>query len=317
MEQKKRPHSQQDSEIAHLVNEDIKTFRDKKRIRRVVIKKIPGGKANPLIKTIEKIKIDVPDSFPPLHTTALAVGSCNSGKTNWIYNLVHYYMLHGSFTRIMLLSPTADNNKADFLNIQESDQYKGKRVLEQGIECVREIEEKVKEEAELYEAYEEYKAAWDAWINGIESIYQQNMLEKNQYAPPKYMKRPSICLIMDDLSHTKIFSTSRENSFINMLLRHRHIYGIGLSIFMAVQNFNTGVPKILRQNIKQFFLWKTHDSTQLKSIYEQVAQGCNEEEFYTAFEEATSEKHGFLTVDLNSNTDSVFRKNFDEELSFV
>ena len=72
----------------------------------------------------------------------------------------------------------------------------------------------------------------------------------------------------------------------------------------------------MRQNIKQFYLWKTHDSTQLKSIFEQVAQGCSEEEFYKAFHFATKVKHEVLTVDLDSETGSVFRKNFNEEILF-
>lgn len=44
------------------------------------VKPIPGARKNTLIKTIEKINIDVPPGFFHLHTTGVFVGSCNSGE---------------------------------------------------------------------------------------------------------------------------------------------------------------------------------------------------------------------------------------------
>lgn len=240
-----------------------------------------------------------------------------SGKTNFMINLASWYQRHGSFNRIVIMSPTYDNNQAfEELVVDRNDVYSGSRVLKQGVECVGEIEQKIKKAGQDYKNYEEYVDAYVAWLKGKASMAQEAMVKNNLEQEPEYIPRPSILLIMDDLSHTGVFSVRRQNDFINMLLRHRHVHDIGLSIFMAVQNFNTGVPKIIRQNCKQFFLWKTHDSTQLETIYEQVAQGCTKEEFLQAFHEATKEPHNFLTVDLNSSTGSVFRKNFDEELSF-
>jgi hypothetical protein len=291
----------------------------KARARPMQIKKIPGGKKNPLIKTIEKIKIDVPEGCPNLHTTAVFVGSCNSGKTNWMLNLAKEYCDFKCFNRIFVLSPTYENNHDAFkiLPIHPDDVYSGRTVLNHGVECVLEIENKMKKAAKEYEEYEEYCKAYEAWEQGTETMHQDTLLKNNYYAAPVFMPRPSVLMLMDDLSNTSVYSRSTKNGFINLLLRHRHVYEIGLTIFMCVQNFNTGVPKILRQNIKQFFLWKTHDSTQLKAIYEQVAQGCTEEEFYEAFEAATREPHDFLTVDLASKTGSVFRRNFDEEILFL
>lgn len=295
---------------------------DKKTVkstsRPMVVKKIKGSLDNPLIKTIEKIKIKVPEGCPSLHTTAVFVGSCNSGKTNWMLNLAKKYEDFGSFNRIFVLSPTYDNNKSfDILHIEPEDVYSGKRVLDNGVECVCEVEDKIKKLAEEYAEYEIYVKAYQAWINGVATMRQQAIVERRLYAEPEYMPMPRVLLLMDDLSHTKVFSVAKDNKFINLLLRHRHIYGIGLTIFAAVQNFTTGLPKILRQNIKQFYLWKTHDSTQLKCIYEQVAQGCSEIEFYQAFDIATREPHSFLTVDLDSKSESVFRSNFDREIVFI
>lgn len=294
-----------------------KTSKGSKPYRKLRLQHIPGANRNELIKTIEKIKIDIPEGLFKLHTTAVFVGSCNSGKTNALINLSSEYQKFGSFNRIFVMSPTYENNLAfQKLDVDPEDVYGGTRVLKDGIGCVTEVEQKVKKAGEDYKKHEVYVESYRAWIRGKATLAQETLLRNNLFEEPEFVPRPSILLIMDDLSHTGVFSVSRQNDFINLLLRHRHVHDIGLSIFMAVQNFTTGIPKILRQNCKQFFLWKTHDTTQLESIYEQVAQGCTKEEFYQAFSEATKEDHSFLTVDLNSSTGSIFRKNFDELMIF-
>lgn len=286
-------------------------------VKSIRFENIHGANRNELIKTIEKIKIPVPPGSFKLHTTSAFIGSCNSGKTNAMINLAEEYQKFGSFNRIIIMSPTYYNNEAfQRLEVARGDVYSGSTVLKNGIGCVTEVEMKVKKAGEDYKDYEIYKEAYIAHLRGKANLNQMTLLENNLFEPPDFIPRPSILLIMDDLSHTGVFSVSKKNDFINLLLRHRHAHDIGLSIFMAVQNFNTGIPKILRQNCKQFFIWKTHDTTQADSIYEQVACGCTKEEFTTAFEEATKEPHNFLTVDLNSSAGSVFRKNFHEQILF-
>ena len=126
------------------------------------------------------------------------------------------------------------------------------------------------------------------------------------------LPRPAPLLIIDDMSHSDIYTPSKKNPFINLCLRHRHLFKVGLSIFMLVQNFKTGVPKCLRQNIQQFFLWPTHDMTQLDSMYEEFANLCTREEFVDMFKRATAERHCFMSIDLNASEPLLrFRKNFD------
>ncbi len=287
----------------------------KRRLKRRII---PGADPNELIECIEKIKIPIPDWAFRLHTTSVFVAPCDSGKTNAVIRLAHAYQEHGSFNRIIVCSPTFESNEAfKLLHIRQEDIYSGNRVLKDGVGCVQEIEQKIKALAAEYTKYEQYVLAYRAWLRGEANANQETLLANNSFEEPEYIERPRILLILDDLSHTGIFSVSRANDFNNLLLRHRHVFGLGLSIFICVQTFTTGVPKHLRQNINQFFLWKTHDATQLKSIYEQVAQGCKKEEFLQAFAYATEIPHHFLTVDRRSKEHSVFRKNFNEELSFV
>ena len=84
---------------------------------------------------------------------------------------------------------------------------------------------------------------------------------------------------------------------------------------MLVQNYKTGIPKCLRQNVQQYFIWSTHDMSQLESMYEEFANICTLDQFLAVFREATKEKHDFLSIDLNAKDESQrFRKNFDTAL---
>lgn len=291
-----------------------KASRNEKKVH-VLLRPIPGANQNPLIKTIEKIKIPIPPGGFRMHTTMAFVGSCNSGKTNAMINLAEELQQYGSVNRIFIMSPTYESNAAwQNLKTHPQDVFTGTKVLKQGVECVRVVEETIKKLGKEYKDYEEYVQAYRACQQGTENYRQKSLVKNNGYQEPVFIERPRVLLILDDLSHTEIFSSARSNDFNNMLLRHRHVYDIGLTIMMAVQTFTTGIPKALRQNVKQFFLWRTHDTTQLTSIYEQVAQGCTKDEFFEAFRVATEVDHQFLTVDLNATGSSVFRKNFNEEL---
>jgi hypothetical protein len=82
---------------------------------------------------------------------------------------------------------------------------------------------------------------------------------------------------------------------------------------MLVQTFKTGIPKCLRQNIQQFFLWPTHDMSQLDSMYEEFANLCSYDDFVSMFQRCTAERHNFMTIDLNAREPLLsFRKCFDE-----
>lgn len=289
----------------------------KKAARPMSVRKIHGACANELIKKIEKVKIETPIGAPKMHATCAFIGSCNSGKTNAMINLAKTLEEYGSVNRIIVMSPTFEANEAfDEITVDKKDVYGGEHVLNNTIACVQDVEHKVKMAAKEWDAHLAYIEAWKAFADGSATMSQTNLLSNNLFKEPEEMDRPRFLLILDDLSHTGIYSKKSANKFNNMLLRHRHVYGLGLTIFMAVQNFTTGIPKVLRQNISQFYLWGTHDNTQLEAIYEQVAGGVSKEDFYAAFHYATAEPHHFLTVDLNSSGLSYLRKDFNEEIIF-
>ena len=137
------------------------------------------------------------------------------------------------------------------------------------------------------------------------------------FIPPYSMRHPTPCLFIDDMSHSDIYSTGRSNPLVNLSLRHRHLGGpgFGITIYFAVQTFKTGVPKALRTNCQQFFIFQGSDIGVLENMYEEFGGLCSKEVFFALYEKAVGEQrpsHDFLTVDKNAQSpEMTFRKNFD------
>jgi hypothetical protein len=179
----------------------------------------------------------------------------------------------------------------------------------------------VKEMVVEYNKYEKVAILFRKWRRFMRGdgpplkLNEYNLLENLGFKEPEKVPRPAPLLIIDDMSHSDLYTPSKKNGFINLCLRHRHLFQVGLSIFMLVQTFKTGIPKCLRQNIQQFFLWPTHDMSQLESMYEEFANMCTKEEFLDMFRRATEGKHNFMTIDMNARDPLLrFRKNFDSML---
>lgn len=279
------------------------------------MERIPQGLRNHPVKH-KKIKqpYSPPELFK-LHTLCAFIGHRGSGKTHAIVNLAERYLNEGSFTRVFVISPTYESNPVfHVLHIDDKDVYTNPH---NSIPAIEEILQKTKQDSDDFDDYEEYMKAYRKWKQGYKlTADEEVMLENNSFQkPPEIIPRPSPLIIIDDMSHSDIYSTSRQNPFINLCLRHRHInHGKGCSIFMAAQTFKSGIPLALRQNIQQYFIWPTHDQGQLEGIYHEVANLVDEETFMKLYHEATKDPHSFLTIDTNNAPNKQFRKNFDISL---
>lgn len=267
----------------------------------------------------EKVKAEllpvpeVPDGLFKLHTLAAFIGCRGSGKTNACVLLAQRYIDEGVFNRIFIISPTYESNpQFEALKPDPNDVYMS---IHGAIEDLTEILEKVKEDVDDHERREEYRAAYARWRQNAATMKDMNLLEANEFRKPPNIPKPCPLLIIDDMSHSPLYQPSQKNPFINLCLRHRHLHRVGITIFMMVQTFTTGIPKCLRQNVQQYFLWPTRDMSQLEAMYHEFANICSFEQFLSVFKEATAAPHSFLTIDLNP-TDEMqrFRQNFDRVL---
>lgn len=255
----------------------------------------------------------VPDGLFKLHTLAAFIGCRGSGKTNACVLLAQRYFDEGVFNRVFVISPTYESNpQFEALKPDPMDVYKS---ITNAISDLDDILVKVKQDVEDHEKREEYKAVFHRWIRKKATMRDMNILEINEFKKPVNIPKPCPLLIIDDMSHSPLYQPSKKNPFINLCLRHRHLHRVGITIYMLVQNFMSGIPKCLRQNVQQYYLWPTHDMTQLESMYHEFANICTYDQFLEVFREATNTPHSFLTIDLNASDESQrFRKNFDTAL---
>lgn len=276
------------------------------------ITKAPKNEAIPVRKVLSP---PFPQELFKLHTLAAFFGPRGSGKTNGAVLLAKKYLDYGSFSRIYVISPTYESNPVfEVLQADPQDVYTDLGAI---LASITDIVQKIEMEAEMYKKEVAYAELWLKWAKSKTLLPNEVlMLAKEDYREPSIPPRPFPLIIIDDCSHSQIYSTSRTNPFINLCLRHRHIggEGFGCTIFMLVQNFKTGVPKPIRQNLQQFFIWRTADRSQLEAMWEEFANLTDLHSFSSLYHSAVdSDKHSFLTVDMNPINEHLghFRRNFD------
>jgi len=282
---------------------------------------IPGGLRNVAVDVgVDKVVPSHPPELFPLHTCAAFLGQCGSGKTNAMILEARRYLDHGSFNRVFVMSPTYDTNTA-FLSLPEvrnEDVYRDHIAVQTSVgDIMQAIKESVKEWKSylLIKDVMERKARGEQLSQREEELY--NSMVGREIIP---VERPSPLIIIDDLSHSNLFSPSPSNPFINLVLRHRHLEGVGATIFFCCQTFRGGITKALRTGaVRQFHIFPCHDSTQLQAIYQEAGSMVTREEFDNVYRRAISgSDHNFLTIDTQPQGSTLaqrrahrFRRNFD------
>jgi len=278
----------------------------------ISIARIRNGVPNEKIQVKDElIPPETPEHLFKLHTISAFVAPRGSGKTNACVALSKAYLDEGSINEIYIISPTYESNPCfKILGVSEDHIFTSSK---HGQEAILRIEQEILKKGSDWKAFEAYRKCYQRWKQHKHTLKDSMILENNQYRPPPSMKKPSILVIVDDMSCTDLYSTSNDNPLNNIVLRHRHIGGLGLSMFFLVQNFRHGMAKFMRQNMQQFFLWPVNDKKLVEGIYEEFANICSFEQFLRVFALATEDSHSFLTIDpFNPDPDERFRKNFDQ-----
>jgi len=289
--------------------------RDESDVSDVVEMRITKAPKNEAIPVRKVLTPPFPKELFKLHTLAAFFGPRGSGKTNGAVLLAKKYLDYGSFTRVYVISPTYESNPVfEVLQADPEDVYTD---LGSILASITDIVQKIEGEADMYRQEVAYAELWLKWVKN-KTLEPDEVLKlaREDYREPNIPPRPFPLIIIDDCSHSQIYSTSRSNPFINLCLRHRHVggEGFGCTIFMLVQNFKTGVPKPIRQNLQQFFIWRTADRSQLEAMWEEFANLTDLHSFSALYHSAVdNDKHSFLTVDMNPISEELghFRRNFD------
>jgi len=265
-----------------------------------------------------------------LHTITLACGKRGSGKSYFISNLLNWL----EFDIILLISPTADSNHAQFkhLNIEKDHIFDPDDldVVQKIIDIVNGERDNLIEYRQKIQILKELKAVYkrpnnlgeyyDLFSEYIDPISHNWIKPEHQYNG----MHPKIACFVDDAQGSRIFQNKK---FLNLALKHRHIgsfensdeASIGLSLFIAIQSYtsqSSSLPRAIRNNCTHFALFRSKNEKELKLISEEFSGEVSSQTFMKIYDYIMQDDnaHSMLFIDLHkkANHPSMFRKNYDE-----
>lgn len=285
-------------------------------------------------KPINVKKKDVPQStnksLPLLYHTQLYIGKKGAGKTYKLIKILQAYekskikdSLGNEYKmRTIVISPTAKSGANVVFETLQS--LKDEDIHpEYTDELLLSILDDIKRKKEEYDEYLEYKRVYDKFvkIKNIERLGWEDIeiLELHDFQSPKEAYGeiyPYITWILfDDLVGTGSAFTRRTKSVVsNLTIKHRHLQ---TNLIFTTQSYKQ-IPRILRNNIDIYVIFKTGSETELNSIYEDVSGYIKYEEFLNLYDYATKEINDALIIINNSmdNKGTLYYKNWDKELVF-
>ena len=139
--------------------------------------------------------------------------------------------------------------------------------------------------------------------------------------PPKSLLILDDCLgspaILQSSGLTKIATLNRHIAPLKENHSNRSACGLAVIILSQSYKMQQGISRVLRENLSLLTLFKNKQEQQVKAIKDELANVVDEELFNKAYEYATREKYGSLTVDFNPKcATKTFRKNLNQIILF-
>ena len=233
-----------------------------------------------------------------------------------------------------MITPSFNSNQAYFSKF-----VKPENVFYPDKDSISSVISRVDKDRDEWEQYLGKKKEYEKFQNSMNNnvfipdttlLYWHDMGFLHQQKPEwKYRHEvpPRSCLIMDDcLSSpallqssglTKIATLNRHISPLKQIHSNRSACGLAVIILSQTYRMQGGLGRCLRENLSLLTLFKNRQQKQMDAIQEELANVVDEDKFKVAYEYATGEKYGSLTVDFNPKCNTkVFRKNLNEAIIF-
>lgn len=269
------------------------------------------------------------DSFkqPALH---MVVGQRTSGKSFLTSKILAQAKKDQTFDKIYIITPSFNSNKSYFSKyINEED------VQDPTRDSISNVIKSVEADRDEFEAflakkkmYEEFKKDRNKSVNHIDEDDLLYYYEHDFFTePPKWKYRkeepPKSLLILDDCLGSPAILQSSGLTRIATLNRHiaalkenhsnRSACGLAVIILTQSYRMNNGISRVLRENVSLLTLFRNKQQKQMDAVRDELANVVDETKFMKAYEYATAERYGSLTVDFVPKTlDHQFRKNLNE-----
>ena len=265
----------------------------------------------------------------------MIVGVRNTGKSYLTSKILSQAKKDKTFNRIYIVTPSFKSNEAYFGEyINEEDVFEPTRdSINNVIKCVEDDRDEFEEYLVKKELYKKYKK--DIANKPFMSINPENLLQYMDYGffekEPiwKYDKvePPKSLLILDDVIGSPAILQSSGLSRVATLNRHlapldtphsnRSACGLAVIILSQSYRLQNGVSRLLRENLSLLTLFLNKQEKQLEAIREELANVVDVNLFEKAYDFATKEKYGSLTVDFRPKCNTMtFRKNLNQLIKF-
>ena len=267
---------------------------------------------------------------PCLH---MIVGQRTAGKSYLTSKILAQADKDKTFNVVYCITPSFNSNKGYFgkyiqqVNVFEPTKESISQVIER-VETDRDEWEEYLEKKELYKEFKK-KMRSESMMSDDELL---NFYELDFFNEPpkwKYAKEepPKSLLILDDCLGSPAILQSSGLTKVATLNRHiaplqqnhsgRSACGLAVIILSQSYKFQNGISRILRENLSLLTLFKNKQEQQVKAIKEELANVVDVDLFEKAYEYATKNAYGSLTVDFNSKCKSkTFRANLNEVIMF-
>lgn len=258
------------------------------------IESIPGGLNNNEVKSKPKRIPIVPSHLPKLHCLCGAFGVVRSGKSNALVNLIRAYYDCGGLNMLFCISPTYDSNTSlQTLPFEPDGIFTDSHHSVQALDTIITLIQKRNNE---YKAEKVYRKAYKKWKENKAGSLEISMLSRVHYRPPLDIKWPQPAIFIDDMTHTELMANTINNKLSHLSLHHRHLDGVGVSIFQAFQTFKSGMPRVVRANLGLIMLFPTCNMREIEEIYAEVSNNITFDTFKKLLFEATKGPHDFLLI---------------------
>ena len=265
----------------------------------------------------------------------MIVGVRNTGKSFLTSKILAQAKKDKTFNRIYIVTPSFKSNEAYFGEyIEQQDVFEPTRdSINNVIKCVEDDRDEFEEYLVKKELYKKYKK--DIANKPFMSINPENLLQYMDYGffekEPiwKYDKvePPKSLLILDDVIGSPAILQSSGLSRVATLNRHlapldtphsnRSACGLAVIILSQSYRLQNGVSRLLRENLSLLTLFLNKQEKQLEAIREELANVVDVGLFEKAYDYATKEKYGSLTVDFRPKCNTMtFRKNLNQLIKF-
>ena len=259
---------------------------------------------------------------------AMFVGQRTSGKSYLASQFLSQAQKEKTFDRVYMITPSFNSNKAYFGKyVNEEDVYEPTR------ESISEVIKSVEADRDEWEDYQNKLKIHKEFLktlrenphmNDEQLLYFEEFMDKPTYqydAPVKSL------LILDDVINSPAISQSSGLGKLATLNRHvaplkedyngRSACGLAVVILSQSYRCQQGIGRLLRENLSLFTMFKNKQEKQITAIEEEIGSVIDLDKFRKAYQKATEEKYGNLTIVFNPKChEKTFRKNLNECIIF-